>query len=230
LKVAIIDDSPEIIEAVFLCFEMRWPGATLSSSRQGNEGLELVKTECPDIVILDIGLPGIDGFEVLRRIRDFSDVPVIILSVRNDEMDKLKGLELGADDYIVKPFAPAELLARVKAVLRRSQMPELRSDEKPVVSGTLMINPATKEVTHDGQIIRLTPTEYNLLSYLVKNGGRVLTHHTLLERVWGPECAEDTCYLRKYVQRLREKLGDNGENPKMILSERGLGYRFVSNG
>jgi two-component system KDP operon response regulator KdpE len=188
----------------------------------------MVETESPNIVILDLGLPDIDGFEVLRQIRAFSNIPLIILTVRSGEMEKVKGLELGADDYILKPFAPAELLARVKAVLRRSQMPELRGDEKLIIAGKLSINFATREIMREGKPIKLTPTEYNLLYQLARNAGRVLTHQTLLEKVWGSEYMDSAEYLKVYIQRLREKLEEDPSNPKMLLSERGVGYLFVT--
>jgi two-component system KDP operon response regulator KdpE len=224
----VIEDNREIIEAVSLCFELRWPGAIMTSATEGEKGVEMVETESPNIVILDLGLPDIDGFEVLRQIRAFSNIPLIILTVRSGEMEKVKGLELGADDYILKPFAPAELLARVKAVLRRSQMPELRGDEKLIIAGKLSINFATREIMREGKPIKLTPTEYNLLYQLARNAGRVLTHQTLLEKVWGSEYMDSAEYLKVYIQRLREKLEEDPSNPKMLLSERGVGYLFVT--
>ncbi|MDY6835312.1 MAG: response regulator transcription factor [Chloroflexota bacterium] len=228
MNVLVVEDSREVVDAVSLCFELRWPGANVVSTSEGEQVLELIQKEPPDVIILDLVLPGIDGFEVLRQIRRQSNVPVVILSVKGDEMDKVRGLELGADDYIVKPFAPAELLARVKAVLRRTHMFELNSQEKPFVSNNLKINFNTREVLRGETLIKLTPTEYSLLCQLVKNEGRVLTHQVLLEKVWGSDCTDAVEYLRKYIQRLREKLEDNPENPRMFLSERGLGYKFVS--
>lgn len=198
------------------------------SATEGEKGLEALETEAPDIIILDLGLPDIDGYDVLRQVRRFSDVPIIILTVRGEEMDKVKGLELGADDYIVKPFAPAELLARVKAVLRRAQMPELRGDEKPIVTPKLSINLATREVIREGKAVKLSPTEYNLLYQLARNESKVLSHQMLLEKVWGSEYTDSTEYLKVYIQRLREKLEEDPSNPKMFISERGLGYKFVS--
>lgn len=198
------------------------------SATEGEKGLEVLESEAPDIIILDLGLPDIDGYDVLRQVRRFSDVPIIILTVRGEEMDKVKGLELGADDYIVKPFAPAELLARVKAVLRRAQMPELRGDEKPIVTPKLSINLATREVIREGKAVKLSPTEYNLLYQLARNESKVLSHQMLLEKVWGSEYTDSTEYLKVYIQRLREKLEEDPSNPKMFISERGLGYKFVS--
>jgi DNA-binding response OmpR family regulator len=228
MNVLVVEDSPEVVEAISLCFELRWPGSSILQTAEGEEALELTQRELPDVVILDIVLPGIDGFEVLREIRKQSNIPILILSVKGEEMDKVKGLELGADDYIVKPFSPAELLSRVKAVLRRTYMLELNSDEKPFVSSYLKVNFATREVLKGDQPVKLTPTEFNLLTQLVKNEGRVLTHQLLLEKVWGSGYTDAVEYLRKYIQRLREKLEEQPSNPKMFISERGLGYKFVS--
>ena len=227
MKLLIIEDSPEIIEAVSLCFELRWSEISTVSSDKGNKGVELAESESPDLIILDIGLPDIDGFEVLRQVRLFSDVPVIILTVRGEELDKIKGLEMGADDYLTKPFSHMELLARVKAVLRRSQMPELRGDEKPFVHGKLKVDFSSREVTVDSNPVKLTPIEYNLLYQMIRNEGRVLTHRFLLEKVWGEEYTDATDYLKKYIQRLRQKLEDDSENPRLIVTERGVGYKLM---
>jgi DNA-binding response OmpR family regulator len=228
MKVLVIEDNTEIVQSVALCFELRWPGASLISASEGEKGLELAETELPDVIILDLGLPDMDGLEVLHHIRSFSDIPVVILTVRGEEMDKVKGLEMGADDYIVKPFSPAEFLSRVKAVLRRTQMPEPKVEEKPLVRGKLMIDFAAREVNIEGKPIKLTPSEYKLLCQLVRNEGRVLPNQMLLERVWGPEYTAETNYIKVYIQRLREKLDEEPGNPRMILSERGIGYKFVS--
>lgn len=228
MKVLVIEDDPQIVESVALCFELRWSGANLISSAEGEKGVALVEKELPDVVILDLGLPDVDGFEVLRQIRSFSDVPVVILTARGQEMDKVKGLEFGADDYVVKPFAPAEFLARVKAVLRRSHMAEPKPGDKPVVKGKLRIDFNTREVSLDDRLIKLTPSEYNLLGELVRNEGKVLSNQVLLEKVWGSEYTTETEYIKVYIQRLREKLEETPGDPKMILSERGIGYKFVS--
>ncbi len=227
MKLLIIEDNPEIIEAVSLCFELRWPEVNVVSTDKGETGVSLAESESPDLIILDLGLPDIDGFEVLRQVRLFSDTPVIILTVRGEELDKIKGLELGADDYVVKPFSHMELLARVKAVLRRSQMPELRGDEKPFVHGNLKVDFSSREITVSGNLVKLTPIEYNLLYQMIRNEGRVLTHRFLLEKVWGEEYIDATDYLKKYIQRLRQKLEDDSENPRLILTERGVGYKLM---
>jgi two-component system KDP operon response regulator KdpE len=227
MKVLLVEDNPEIVRTVSLCFQLRWQGASIISTSEGIRGIQLVQNESPDIVILDLGLPDMDGFEVLKQVRHFSSVPVIILTVREDELDKVRGLEEGADDYITKPFSPLDLLARVKAVLRRSHLPELKEDNiPPLVAGPLTINFASREVFINGTMIHLTPNEFDLLSHLARNEGKVLTHQSLLNAVWGSEFI-DVSTLKKYVYQLRIKLGDSSEPPRMILSERGVGYKFV---
>jgi len=228
LKVLIIEDAPDIVESISLCFELRWPGVKVISTAAGSKGLTLAETESPDVIILDLGLPDMDGLEVLKDVRAFSSVPIIIVTVRGDEMDKVRGLELGADDYITKPFSHIELLARIKAVLRRTYMPELQAEEKPFYSSRLTIDFATRTVTINGQPVRLTPTEYNLLHYLVLNEGAMLTHRALLGKVWGEEYTDSPEYLKVYIQRLRNKLEEDPSNPQLLISERGLGYKFVS--
>ena len=227
MKALVIEDSPDIVEIVSLCFELRWPGVKVISTAEGAKGLTLAKTESPDVIILDLGLPDMDGLEVLKDIRSFSNVAVVILTVRGDEMDKVKGLELGADDYITKPFSHMELLARIQAVMRRTTMPELKTGEKPFHSSRLSIDFATRTVIVDGQPVKLTPTEYNLLYYLVLNEGTVLTHRALLEKVWGEEYADSLEYLKVYIQRLRNKLEEDPANPQLLVSQRGVGYQFV---
>lgn len=214
------------MQVISTCFEMRWPDSIIVSVSQGKKGIELVETESPDVVLLDIGLPDMDGFEVLRQIRFFSSVPTIIETVEDEEVDRIRGLELGADDYITKPFSYMELLARVKAVLRRSQMVEFKGGKSDFVSGNLAINFTTREVHLGDEVIKLTPTEYRLLYLLVRNKGQVVTQRKLMQQVWGEDYIENTDYLRAYIRRLRDKLQDNP--PQMILTEHGLGYRFVN--
>jgi len=227
MKVLVIDDDPDLVEVVRLCFELRWPDATVLSAGDGASGLELVEAESPDIIILDIGLPDMDGYEVCREIRRWSDVPIIMLTVRSEDTDIVKGLELGADEYITKPFSHIELLARVQAVLRRVEMLPLESGEQPFVSGELRVDFAAREVHVRGVLVKLTPIEYNLLYHLIKNAGRVLTHASLLGKVWGREYFDAINYLKVHIQHLRQKLEEDPQDPKMIITERGVGYKFV---
>ena len=226
MKVVIIDDSPEIVEVVTLCFQLRWSGATVVSASDGAKGLELIEAETPDVVILDIGLPDIDGFQVLRELRRFSPVPVIMLTVRGEDTDVAKGLEMGADDYIVKPFSHIELIARVQAVLRRTQG-LAATEERPFVSGNLSVDFANNEVMVDGKLAKLTSTEYKLLYHLIRNEGRLLSHENLLRKVWGETYIDTRDMLRVHIQHLRQKLGDSVVSPSIIVTEHGMGYKFV---
>ena len=226
MKVLVIEDNPEIVEVVSLCFQLRWSGATVVSASEGAKGLELVEADSPDVVILDIGLPDMDGFEVLREMRRFSQVPVIMLTVRSEDTDVTKGLELGADDYITKPFSHIELIARVQAVLRRARGLSV-SEERPFVSGKLVVDFASNEVKINGKSVKFTSTEFKLLYYLIRNEGRLLTHENLLRRVWGETYIDAKDMLRVHIQHLRQKLGDSVESPKIIVTEHGMGYKFV---
>lgn len=227
MKVLVIDDSAEITEVVSLCFRLRWNGANVISAADGKTGLELVEKENPEIVILDVGLPDINGFEVLREIRRFSQVPVIMLTVRGEDTDVAKGLELGADDYVTKPFSHIELIARVQAVLRRAQGITVSSEERPFASGKLWVDFTSNEVKIDGNPVKLTSTEYKLLQHLIRNEGRLLTHENLLSKVWGEEYRDTRDLLRVHIQHLRQKLGDTLDSPRIIVTEHGLGYKFV---
>ena len=227
MKVLLIEDSKEIQEAISLIFELHWAEAEVTVAGEGSEGVTITETESPDIILLDLGLPGIDGFKVLKKIRSFSDIPVIILTVRGEEIDKVRGLELGADDYIVKPFSHMELLARVRSVLRRSHIPELNGTEKPIIGHNLSIDFVTRTITRNDKRVKLTPTEFNLLQYMARNEGKVLTHHALLKKVWGEEYTDSSEYLKVYIQRLRDKLEDDPAEPEILISERGVGYKFV---
>ena len=227
MRILVVDDEPDVVESVRLGFELQWREIEVAGAGSGEEALDRIEEDRPDIVLLDIGLPDIDGFEVIRRIREFSDVPVVMLTARDDAMDKVKGLELGADDYITKPFNHLELMARVKAVLRRLAMPTPTSRAPSFRSGDLEVDFAAHEARLRGERLDLTPTEYKLLYHLVRNAGHVLQHGTLLAKVWGREYVDEVDYLRVYVRRLRDKLGDDPERPRYIRTERGLGYRFI---
>jgi two-component system KDP operon response regulator KdpE len=228
MRILVVDDEPDVIESVRLGFNLQWREVDVLGATTGEAGLDAVEHEKPDLVLLDIGLPDIDGFEVLRQVRAFSDVPVVMLTAHDDSMDKVKGLELGADDYVTKPFNHLELMARVRAVLRRLAMPPPASRAPSFRSGDLEVDFARQEARLDGRRLDLTPTEYKLLYHLVRNAGHVLQHGTLLAKVWGREYVDEVDYVRVYVRRLREKLGDDPDRPRYIKTERGLGYRFLA--
>jgi two-component system, OmpR family, KDP operon response regulator KdpE len=228
MRILVVDDEPDVVESVRLGFTLQWRDVDVLGAGEGEAALDIVEREHPDIVLLDVGLPGIDGYEVLRQIRAFSDVPVVMLTARDDAMDKVKGLELGADDYVTKPFNHLELMARVKAVLRRLEMPAPASRVPSFKSGDLEVDFAKQEARLDGTRLDLTPTEYKLLYHLVRNAGHILEHGTLLAKVWGREYVDEVDYIRVYIRRLRDKLGDSSDSPRYIQTERGLGYRFIA--
>ena len=220
-KVLIVEDDQEIVSFVRLAFQMRWPEAQLVSTSLGEEGLELVETENPDLVILDLGLPDISGFDVLRQIRLFSSVPVVILTVKADEADMVKGLEWGADDYVVKPFRQLELLARLKVQLRKQIPP---GEEAPIICSSLRLDPSTYQLTYGGKEISLTIVEGRIMQHLMQNAGHVITHSRLAEAVWGEDHPGAIDSLRVYIRYLREKLEEDPSHPKLILTKVGIGY------
>jgi len=225
MKALIIEDSPEVVDAISLALQMHWTVVSVASSATGNTGVEMLKSEPFDVVILDINLPDTSGFDVLGSIRSFSDVPVIIVTVRGKKEDKARGLELGAADYIVKPFSPRDLVARINAALRRAGTPWDTTDDVYITYGKLSLNLATDEVLFGNQKLKLTPTESKLLYVLMKNAEHTLTSQRITQLVWGKEDME-TEPLRTYIGKLRNKLDDNP--PQIILTEHGEGYRFVS--
>lgn len=220
MKVLLIEDDREIVEAISLAFQIRWPEAKLVSTRLGQKGVELVETESPDLVILDLGLPDISGFEALRQIRLFSQVPTIILTVRSEEADVVKGLEWGADDYITKPFRQLEFLARVKALIRRQEGPEAET----ITFGPLRLDTTVGQLHHGDREIALTVTESHIIGHLMKNGGRPVTHSSLAEAVWGDDYPGATDSLKVHIRRLREKIEADPSHPQLILTRTGIGY------
>lgn len=226
MKILIVDDDQDVVEAITLSFGLQWPDARIVEAKDGRTALSMFSRDNPDVVLLDIALPDTDGFEVLRRIRERSDVPVLMISARGEEIDKVRGLELGADDYVTKPFGYLELSARIKAVMRRAQALPPMSGDGQFEAGPIAINYATHQVSVDGRPVKLTPIEYKLLYQLTRNAGQVLLHDQLLTKIWGPEYVGELDYLRIYVRRLREKLEPNPQQPAYILTERGIGYRF----
>ncbi|HQZ70570.1 MAG: response regulator transcription factor [Anaerolineae bacterium] len=223
--VLVVDDEPRIIRFVQLHFEMM--GARVIGAADGRAGLEALRQHLPDLIILDVNMPGgLDGFETLRELRKVSEVPVIMLTVQADEPDRIRGLDLGADDYLAKPFSPAELVSRAQAVLRRTSRPTA-AGQLVKVDEDLTIDFATREVIARGQRLKLRPTEWRLLYHLVQNAGWLLTHDIILSKVWGPEYLGQDNYVRLYVTYLRQKIEPQPGHPKYILTDRGVGYRFV---
>lgn len=225
MKVLIIEDNAEVVEAVTLCLQIRWPDADISFAYGGLTGVQMVEAQNYDIVLLDINLPGINGFEVLKRIRTFSTVPVIILTVRGWEEDQVEGLELGADDYIVKPFRPRELVSRVNSVLRRVNTAAIGVENHTLVRGRLKLLLNSNEVQMGEGKTKLTPTECKVLYAMMKNDGQTLSSKILLTEILGRD-DENTEIIRTYIRRLRSKLNDSP--PSIILNDRGDGYRFVA--
>jgi len=221
-RVLIVDDEPETLKYVRANLKAR--GYEVVTAADGYEALQRAEEDIFDLILLDITMPGPDGFAVCQTIRQRSTVPIIMLSARGQEKDKVKALDLGADDYITKPFGIEELLARVRSSLRRSQQETMQTG--PLVIGDIAINFDERRVTRDGQEVKLTPTEYALLVQLVRSSGKVLSHGVLLQRVWGPEYGDESDYLWAYVRRLRRKLEADPEHPRYILTEPGVGYRF----
>jgi len=226
MKVLIIEDEQGIIDAINVAFEFRWPEAEVIASTIGKKGVILAKQEAPDIIILDLNLPDMNGFEVLKNIREFSTVPVIILTVRSEDEDMLKGLEGGADDYIIKPFNYMTLLARVKAVLRRSEVIPFTGNQSNVVNARVKIDFVNHKVRVDNSLVKLTPIEYQLLALLIQNRDEIVPYDTIMDEVWEKGFSGNTENIRICVRRLRKKLKDNPAN--MILNKRGSGYMFKS--
>jgi DNA-binding response OmpR family regulator len=224
-RILVVDDERRMVG--FIRLNLEQDGFEVIEAYNGNEALERLRDSLPDLILLDVMMPDIDGFEVLRMIREISQVPVIMLTAKGEEDDKVKGLELGADDYITKPFSPRELVSRVKAVLRRGSTFE--EDEEGVieVDDRLKIDFGRREVWVDDELVKLRPTEYRLLYHLVQNAGWVLTHDQILTKVWGYEYRDEPHYVRLYINYLRKKIEKDPSNPEYILTERGVGYRFV---
>lgn len=223
MKVVIVEDAPEVVESIKLCLSIRWPECVSLSTPRAREAIDLVSKNAPDLVILDLALLDGYGLDVLKDIRRVSDVPVLIVSVKADELTRVKGLELGADDYIVKPFSHTELLARVRAVLRRSHMPELWGDEGVLKGEGFSIDLAAGRVYVNGEEATLSATEWKLLAYLCRNAGRVIPMQAIAMNVWGLNYVENST-IKMCVRRVRMKIGDDTKAPRIIRSHRGRGY------
>jgi len=223
--ILVIDDEPQILRALRTILTEKEFQVTVAN--RGEDGLTLAAAHPPDIVILDLGLPDISGIEVCARLREWTQIPIIILSVRDGEKDKVAALDKGADDYLTKPFGIEELLARVRVALRHSA--QLQGGKETVIkAGELVIDLARHIIKRGSEEVKLTATEFKLLAYLASNTGRVLTHQSILIHVWGPADADHTEYLRVYMRQLRRKLEVDPERPKHILTEPGVGYRFIA--
>jgi two-component system KDP operon response regulator KdpE len=223
-RILVVDDEERMVR--FIRLNLEHDGFQVVEAYTSQQAMDRLRETLPDLILLDVMLPDIDGFELLRMIRENHDVPVIMLTAKSEEDDRVRGLELGADDYVTKPFSPRELVSRVKAVLRRT---ESRGQSSGVieVDDRLKIDFDRREVWVDGELVKLRPTEYRLLYHLVQNAGWVISHDQILAKVWGYEYQDEPHYVRLYVNYLRQKLEEDPSNPKYILTERGVGYRFV---
>jgi DNA-binding response OmpR family regulator len=224
-RILVVDDEPRMIGFIRMNLELE--GYQVVEAHNGLEALDAVRTQLPDAILLDVMMPELDGFETLRMLREFSTIPVVMLTAKGEENDKVLGLELGADDYVTKPFGPRELSSRVKAVLRRAEMPNAPERAVLKIDDRLNVDFNRREVVVNGEHIKLRPTEYRLLYHLIENAGWTVTHEQLLAKVWGYEYRDETHYVRLYINYLREKIEEDPANPRYILTERGVGYRFV---
>ncbi len=225
-RILVVDDEARMIGFIRMNLELE--GFQVLEAHDGMKALEIIRTQLPDLVILDVMMPELDGFETLRILREFSNIPVIMLTAKGEEDDRVYGLELGADDYITKPFGPRELSSRVRAVLRRLEAPNTASDRAILkIDDRLSVDFNRREVIVEGKHIKLRPTEYRLLYHLIENAGWTVTHEQLLAKVWGYEYRDEAHYVRLYINYLREKIEEDPSHPKYILTERGVGYRFV---
>lgn len=224
-RILVVDDEKRMVR--FIRLNLEHDGFQVVEAYRGADAIENLRSRLPDLILLDVMMPDIDGFEVLHMIREISSVPVIMLTAKGEEDDRVRGLELGADDYVTKPFSPRELVSRVKAVLRRTESATSSTHGLIEVDDRLKFDFDRREVWLDGELVQLRPTEYRLLYHLVQNAGWVITHDQILAKVWGYEYRDEPHYVRLYINYLRKKLEKDPSNPKYILTERGVGYRFV---
>jgi len=225
-SILVVDDEERMVR--FIRLNLEHDGFQVISAYRGQQAIDAIRENLPDLVLLDVMMPDLDGFEVLKIVRETSSVPVIMLTAKGEEDDRVRGLELGADDYVTIPFSPRELVSRVRAVLRRTEAanPAARSEEI-LVDERLKVDFGRREVWVEGELVKLRPTEYRMLYHLIQNAGWVMTYDQLLTKVWGYEYRDEAHYVRLYVNYLRQKIEDDPANPKYILTERGAGYRFV---
>jgi len=225
-RILVIEDEPEIRR--FLRAALGAAEFEVLEAEDGQAGLRAAASSPPDVVILDLGLPDISGYQVIEQLRGWTSVPIIVLSARGREADKVGALDAGADDYLTKPFGVGELLARLRVALRHRARLEPTAESSVFTAGDVGVDLARRQVTVAGAEVHLTPTEYRLLTALVKYAGKVLTHRQLLKEVWGPDSTHETHYLRVYVNQLRQKLGDDAARPTLIITEPGVGYRLIA--
>jgi two-component system KDP operon response regulator KdpE len=224
-RILVVDDEERMVR--FIRLNLEHDGFQVFEAFNGKQAIDKIRSNLPDLVLLDVMMPDIDGFEVLEMIRESNTVPVIMLTAKGEEQDRVHGLELGADDYITKPFSPRELVSRVRAVLRRTEMTGASTHGLIEVDNRLNIDFDRHEVWVEDSLVKLRPTEYRLLYHLVQNAGWVLTHDQILTKVWGYEYRDEPHYVRLYINYLRQKIEKDPANPKYILTERGVGYRFI---
>ena len=224
-KILVVDDEERMVR--FIRLNLEHDGFLVSEAFNGKEAIQQLRDVSPDLILLDVMMPNLDGFEVLQIIRETSKVPVLMLTAKGEEDDRVRGLELGADDYITKPFSPREMVSRVKAVLRRTESASGSMHGLLEIDDRLKIDFDRREIWLEGKIVKLRPTEYRLLYHLVQNAGWVISHDQILTKVWGYEYRDEPHYVRLYINYLRKKLEEDPANPKYILTERGVGYRFI---
>ncbi len=224
-KILVVDDEKGLVRIIRLNLEH--DGFEVVEANNGAQAMDKLRATLPDLVLLDVMMPDLDGFTVLKMIREVGSTPVIMLTAKGEENDKVRGLEMGADDYVTKPFSPRELTSRIRAVLRRGSFADQEEKGKIIVDDRLTIDFDRHEVWVEGELVQLRPTEYRLLYHLVQNAGWVLTHDQILSKVWGYEYENEPHYVRLYINYLRKKLEKDPANPRYIRTERGVGYRFV---
>ena len=224
-RILVVDDEERMVR--FIRLNLEHDGFQVLEAFNGTQAINQIRSNLPDLILLDVMMPDFDGFEVLKIIREVSMVPIIMLTAKGEENDRVHGLELGADDYITKPFSPRELVSRVKAVLRRTESASGTVHGLIEVDDRLKIDFDRREIWVDGKLVKLRPTEYRLLYHMVQNAGWVITHDQILAKVWGYEYRDEPHYVRLYINYLRKKLEEDPAHPKYILTERGVGYRFV---
>ena len=222
MKILVADDDPQILRALRITLSAR--GYEVLTAHDGTAALSTAIAEHPDVVVLDLGMPGLTGIEVIQALRGWTTIPILVVSGRSESWDKVEALDAGADDYVTKPFAADELLARLRALTRRTPA---AMDEPTITFGDVTVDLAAHRVTRAGAAVRLTPTEWRLLEVLLRNSGRLVTRETLLTEVWGPQYTTDTGYLRLYLAQLRKKLEPEPSSPQYLLTEAGMGYRFT---